>query len=56
MKNRPRRRTGISQSGIRRIERVLAPGDRAVRRSFVAAQRPASSSLDQPQGDLVTGG
>jgi hypothetical protein len=41
--NRPRRRTGLSQSGIRRIEKIVSLGERAVRRQFVAAQRPASS-------------
>jgi hypothetical protein len=30
-------------SGVRRIEKIAALGDRAVRRSFIAAQRPASS-------------
>jgi hypothetical protein len=30
-------------SGVRRAEKILALGDRAVRRSFVSAQRPASS-------------
>jgi hypothetical protein len=41
--NRPRRRRGVSQSGIRRIEKLVALGDRAVRRHFISAQRPASS-------------
>jgi len=39
MKNRPRKRRGISMSGIRRIEKILARGDRAVRRQFVAVDR-----------------
>lgn len=41
--NRPRRRHGVSQSGIRRIEKIAALGDRAVRRQFVAVDRPAGT-------------
>ena len=39
--NRPRRRRGISQSGVRLIEAIVRRGSRAVRRSFVAADRRA---------------
>ena len=41
--NRLRRRRGVSQSALRKIEKIVSLGDRAVRRSFIAAQRPASS-------------
>jgi hypothetical protein len=40
---RLRRRRGVSQSGLRKIERLATQGPRAIRRQFVAAQRPASS-------------
>jgi len=37
--NRLRRRRGISMSGVRRIEKILALGERAARRQFVAVER-----------------
>jgi hypothetical protein len=41
--NRLRRRRGVSQSGIRRIEKLVALGNRAVRHSIIAVQRPVAS-------------
>jgi hypothetical protein len=41
MKTRLRNRSGISRSGLRKIERITAMGERAIRRSFVAADRRA---------------
>jgi hypothetical protein len=40
---RLRRRRGVSQSGLRRIESIARQGERAVRRSFIAVQRPVAS-------------
>jgi hypothetical protein len=37
--NRLRRRRGLSQSALRKIEAIVALGPRAVRRQFVAADR-----------------
>jgi hypothetical protein len=37
--NRPRRRQGLSQSAIRKIEIIATQGDRAFFRQFVAADR-----------------
>lgn len=37
--NRLRRRRGVSMSGVRRIEKLVALGERAVRRQFVAVDR-----------------
>ena len=45
--NRVRRRRGLSQSAIRKIEEIYALGSRAVRRAFVAVDRPASTNPDR---------
>ena len=37
--NRPRRRRGVSQSGLRFLERLARKGPRAIRRQFVAVDR-----------------
>jgi len=37
--NRLRRRRGVSQSGLRKIEAIVHQSDRAVRRQFVAVDR-----------------
>lgn len=47
MKTRLRNRTGISRSGLQKIERIAAQGSRAIRRSFVAAVRPPSIYTDR---------
>ena len=41
MKTKLRNRTGISRSGLRKIEAIAAQGERGIRRSFVAADRRA---------------
>lgn len=40
---RLRRRRGVSMSGLRRIEQLARQGGRAMRRSFIAGQRPVAS-------------
>jgi hypothetical protein len=44
--NRPRRRRGVSQSGIRRIEKILALGDRAFYRQFNSSVRRQMKGVD----------
>jgi len=39
MKNKLRRRRGLSMSGLRRIEKILAQGPRAFYRQFDSATR-----------------
>jgi hypothetical protein len=44
--NRPRRRRGVSMSGLRRIEKIVALGDRAFYRQFNSAVRRQMKGAD----------
>jgi hypothetical protein len=46
MKNRPRRPKGVSMSGVRRAEKILAQGDRAFYRQFNSATRRHLKGVD----------
>lgn len=44
--NRLHRRRGVSQSGLRKIERIIALGDRAFYRQFNSAKRRQLKGVD----------
>ena len=47
--NRPRRRKGLSMSGVRRIEKIVTLGDRAFYRQFNSATRRQLKGADHGQ-------